>query len=266
MPALRHRVRRGRGRHRDADAGEEPPQNKKNILAGGRLRQVRLLRLCVDACPFDALSMTNDYELSAYDKASLKYTPDMLISRRPKPSGPQGEVRPEEGHRDTWLTYRRRPSSPLTVVDRRRGHRRARGQGDNLRCGRSRRQLLRRRLALLPARLSLRGRLPDHGLRGRGRRPPPLHRHARQGGKVVRRLDWARGARVVGLVTVVALVALPRLGLRSRRASRPRRSRPPPPSFVGIGELISRAVTPPVLSARARPGGGRAGGATLAKR
>jgi len=34
---------------------------------------------CVDACPFDALSMTNDYELSAYDKESLKYTPDMLF-------------------------------------------------------------------------------------------------------------------------------------------------------------------------------------------
>jgi formate hydrogenlyase subunit 6/NADH:ubiquinone oxidoreductase subunit I len=34
--------------------------------------------LCVDACPFDALDMTNDYELSNYDKMSLKYTPDML--------------------------------------------------------------------------------------------------------------------------------------------------------------------------------------------
>jgi formate hydrogenlyase subunit 6/NADH:ubiquinone oxidoreductase subunit I len=34
--------------------------------------------LCVDACPFDALVMTNDYELSAYDKMGLKYTPDML--------------------------------------------------------------------------------------------------------------------------------------------------------------------------------------------
>jgi formate hydrogenlyase subunit 6/NADH:ubiquinone oxidoreductase subunit I len=34
--------------------------------------------LCVDACPFDALYMTNDYELSAYDKMGLKYTPDML--------------------------------------------------------------------------------------------------------------------------------------------------------------------------------------------
>jgi formate hydrogenlyase subunit 6/NADH:ubiquinone oxidoreductase subunit I len=34
--------------------------------------------LCVDACPFDALFMTNEYELSSYDKMSLKYTPDML--------------------------------------------------------------------------------------------------------------------------------------------------------------------------------------------
>ena len=34
--------------------------------------------LCVDACPFDALYMSNDYELSAYDKMALKYTPDML--------------------------------------------------------------------------------------------------------------------------------------------------------------------------------------------
>jgi len=34
--------------------------------------------LCVDACPFDALYMTNEYELSAYDKNGLKYTPDML--------------------------------------------------------------------------------------------------------------------------------------------------------------------------------------------
>jgi len=39
---------------------------------------------CVDACPFDALSMSNDYELSAYDKASLKYTPDMLMIPPPE--------------------------------------------------------------------------------------------------------------------------------------------------------------------------------------
>lgn len=34
---------------------------------------------CVDACPFDALFMTNDYELSGYDKDSLKFTPEMLF-------------------------------------------------------------------------------------------------------------------------------------------------------------------------------------------
>jgi len=43
--------------------------------------------LCVDACPFDALSMSNDYELSAYDKASLKYTPDMLMLPPPAELG-----------------------------------------------------------------------------------------------------------------------------------------------------------------------------------
>ena len=35
---------------------------------------------CVDACPFDALDMTNEYELSAYDKMQLKYTPGMLAA------------------------------------------------------------------------------------------------------------------------------------------------------------------------------------------
>ena len=33
---------------------------------------------CVDASPFDALDMTNDFELAAYDKMGQKYTPDML--------------------------------------------------------------------------------------------------------------------------------------------------------------------------------------------
>jgi formate hydrogenlyase subunit 6/NADH:ubiquinone oxidoreductase subunit I len=34
---------------------------------------------CVDACPFDALVMTNEFELAAYDRESLKYTPEMLF-------------------------------------------------------------------------------------------------------------------------------------------------------------------------------------------
>ena len=54
--------------------------------------------LCVDACPFDALYMTNDYELAAYDKASLKYTPDMLAVP-PKLEGKTYKVKmdPEKG-------------------------------------------------------------------------------------------------------------------------------------------------------------------------
>ena len=47
---------------------------------------------CVDACPFDALDMTNDYELSAYDKMGLKYTPDML-SVPPKLEGKKYKVK-----------------------------------------------------------------------------------------------------------------------------------------------------------------------------
>ena len=46
---------------------------------------------CVDACPFDALYMTDDYELSAYDKMGLKYTPDML-SVPPKLEGKKYKV------------------------------------------------------------------------------------------------------------------------------------------------------------------------------
>jgi formate hydrogenlyase subunit 6/NADH:ubiquinone oxidoreductase subunit I len=53
---------------------------------------------CVDACPFDALFMTNDYELSAYDKSSLKFTPDML-ALPPKTQGETFKVKidPKKG-------------------------------------------------------------------------------------------------------------------------------------------------------------------------
>jgi NADH-quinone oxidoreductase subunit I len=54
------------------------PQNKKDIWPAVDYGRCVFCGLCVDACPFDALFMTNDYELAAYDKASLKYTPDML--------------------------------------------------------------------------------------------------------------------------------------------------------------------------------------------
>jgi NADH-quinone oxidoreductase subunit I len=54
------------------------PQNKKDIWPAVDYGRCVFCGLCVDACPFDALYMTNEYELSAYDKMGLKYTPDML--------------------------------------------------------------------------------------------------------------------------------------------------------------------------------------------
>jgi len=53
---------------------------------------------CVDACPFDALFMTNDYELSSYDKPSLKYSPEQLAIP-PKTEGYTFRVKidPEKG-------------------------------------------------------------------------------------------------------------------------------------------------------------------------
>ena len=53
---------------------------------------------CVDACPFDALFMTNDFELSTYDKPSLKYSPDQLAIP-PKTEGFTFKVKidPEKG-------------------------------------------------------------------------------------------------------------------------------------------------------------------------
>lgn len=52
---------------------------------------------CVDACPFDALVMTNEYELSAYDRESLKFSPEKLMVP-PKPTGKyKVEIDPERG-------------------------------------------------------------------------------------------------------------------------------------------------------------------------
>ncbi len=56
----------------------EVSDDNSYIAANQSVHNCVFCGLCVDACPFDALFMTNDYELSAYDKESLKYTPDML--------------------------------------------------------------------------------------------------------------------------------------------------------------------------------------------
>jgi len=74
------------------------PQNKKDIWPAVDYGRCVFCGLCVDACPFDALYMTNDYELSAYDKMGLKYTPDMLAIP-PKLEGKMRKVTfdPEKG-------------------------------------------------------------------------------------------------------------------------------------------------------------------------
>ncbi len=66
------------------------PQNKKNSWPAVDYGRCVFCGLCVDACPFDALQMTNDYELCGYDKAALKYTPDMLMV---PPAGPVPNVK-----------------------------------------------------------------------------------------------------------------------------------------------------------------------------
>lgn len=56
----------------------EVEEDNSYVAANIAIHNCVFCGLCVDACPFDALFMTNDYELSAYDKMALKYTPDML--------------------------------------------------------------------------------------------------------------------------------------------------------------------------------------------
>jgi len=79
------------------DVKLDRPQNKKNIWPAVDYGRCVFCGLCVDACPFDALSMTNEFELSAYDRASLKFTPQMLF----KPAKPTGtfktKIDPEKG-------------------------------------------------------------------------------------------------------------------------------------------------------------------------
>lgn len=56
----------------------EVEEDNSYIAANIAVHNCVFCGLCVDACPFDALYMTNDYELAAYDKMSLKYSPDQL--------------------------------------------------------------------------------------------------------------------------------------------------------------------------------------------
>ncbi len=57
---------------------EEHKQNKKSIMPQIDYGKCVFCGLCVDACPFYALYMTNDYELSSFSKEGLIYTPAQL--------------------------------------------------------------------------------------------------------------------------------------------------------------------------------------------
>lgn len=57
---------------------ENYPQNKKSYFPAVDYGRCVFCGFCVDACPFYALEMSPEYELSAYDRASLVYNPKML--------------------------------------------------------------------------------------------------------------------------------------------------------------------------------------------
>jgi NADH-quinone oxidoreductase subunit I len=65
---------------------EQWKQNKKSIMPQIDFGKCVFCGLCVDACPFYALYMTNDYELSSFTKEHLIYTPSQLAIK-PKYDG-----------------------------------------------------------------------------------------------------------------------------------------------------------------------------------
>ena len=54
------------------------PQNKKSLWPQIDFGSCVFCGFCVDACPFDALYMTNEYELTSYTKEGLIFTPTQL--------------------------------------------------------------------------------------------------------------------------------------------------------------------------------------------
>jgi NADH-quinone oxidoreductase subunit I len=65
---------------------EQWKHNKKAIMPQIDYGKCVFCGLCVDACPFYALYMTDDYELSAFTKEHLIYTPAQLAVK-PKYGG-----------------------------------------------------------------------------------------------------------------------------------------------------------------------------------
>ena len=69
---------------------ENYPQNKKSYFPAVDYGRCVFCGFCVDACPFYALEMSPEYELSAYDRASLVYNPKMLAG--PPKTTPPAEL------------------------------------------------------------------------------------------------------------------------------------------------------------------------------
>lgn len=63
------------------------PVNKKAIFPQIDYGNCVFCGFCVDACPFYALFMTDDYELATTDKKSLIMTPEQLATPPPRRGG-----------------------------------------------------------------------------------------------------------------------------------------------------------------------------------
>jgi len=61
------------------------PVNKKSIFPQVDYSRCVFCGFCVDACPFEALFETNEYEITAYDRESLIFTPKQLAVRPKRP-------------------------------------------------------------------------------------------------------------------------------------------------------------------------------------
>jgi len=56
------------------------PRNRKGIFPQIHYGFCVFCGFCVDACPFNALQMSQEYELSVYDKQQLIYEPKLLAT------------------------------------------------------------------------------------------------------------------------------------------------------------------------------------------